>query len=90
MGEAIRVRGLNGCSVKAVGHVCQAEVGGHPCLAEAYAYAAYDPGRDVRVAEAEASAVGRVGDAAEAVGAVLDGGDGRYMNLQASPTRPQT
>ena len=85
MGEAIRVRGLNGCSVKAVGHVCQAEVGGQPCLAEAYA--AYDPGRDVHVAEAEASAVGRVGDV---VGAVLDGGDGRYMNLQASPTRPQT
>lgn len=40
------------------------------------AYAAYDPGRDVHVAEAEASAAGRVGDAAEAVGAVLDGDDG--------------
>lgn len=74
MGEAIRVRGLNGCSVKAVGHVCQAEVGGHLCLAEAYA--AYDPARDVHVAEAEASAAGRVGDAAEAVVAVLDGDDG--------------
>ena len=65
VGEAIRVRGLNGCSVKAVGHVCQAE-----------AYVAYVPGMDVHVAEAEASAVGRVGDAAEAVVAVLDGDDG--------------
>lgn len=74
VGEAIRIRGLNGCLVKAVGHVCQAVEGGHPCLMEAYA--AYDPGRDVHVAEAEASAAGRVGDAAEAVGAVLDGDDG--------------